>query len=133
MTTRRTMLKFFSAAALAPGFRAPAAKAIAAEANTVDVLDAAEAEREIVFRGSIGLFGRSQMPRRHIICRYMFVRGFADGTGQLLLHSVSPGQFYDGPDPDPSHELACVHLDPRQFAAFVDGAMTPVHPEEFRN
>ena len=88
MTTRRTMFKLFGAAALPMGFRAPAPQALAAEAGAVEVLDADEAEREIVDRERWHLFIAPEQGR--LSCATLFLERFADGTANLVFEMPKP-------------------------------------------
>jgi hypothetical protein len=79
---RRGLLRFGAAAlvgAALPMGHKPASLA-AESGNTVDVLDRHEAANPVTFRGSIGLFGRSHAGDSRLLCRYLHVRGFADGA-----------------------------------------------------
>lgn len=129
--TRRAFLKGLAVAALPMGSRPAAAKALLASTAS-DALDAAPAP-DPTFRGTIAMLGRNHTDDTRPLVRYLVVHGFADGTGQLILHDGDADVDFPGMGtPDPSHETATVRLDPRQFEAFLDGAMRPVDARERR-
>lgn len=85
--------------------------------------------REITFRGTLGAFGVNHTEDgRRLLFRYLFVRGFADGSGSVIFQdTIEPVHAGNSrAEPDPAHEIVTLRLDAGQFMAFLEGAMRPI-------
>lgn len=92
-----------------------------------------EPPNTIILRGVAAMLTRNHTDDSKPLVRHLVVHGLADGSGQLIFHDGAANvNFAPTGACDPDHETATVRLDPRQFAAFLDGAMRPVDASEMR-